>query len=144
MKKRLLGALALLLGLSTLTTAGPVALAGPVTFTAAGPQTVTISAESRGGFVMTLAAVTGTCGVQVQGTQDGSVWTTLLLSKQGGTIASLTATATGTYTGNAGGFRSLRANVLYLAAGQGIARCILSWGDWLAPTNPTTAVTATP
>jgi len=141
--KKLILILSLALGAAAGQLQAGIDMAGPTSFTAS-TTSLTIANANRGGFVMVLTGITGTVGIQVQGSLDGATWSTLYLSKQGGSVISLTATANGTYTGDAGGFRSLRATVHYQSTS--LARCILAWSDWKAPQQlaPLAAVTPVP
>lgn len=140
-KLAILGLLLASLSAPAFAAVDPPATAGPTALTATG-MTLGITNAYRSSFVMLLTGITGTAGLQVEGTIDGTTWAALYLNKAGSATVSLTATASGTYTGNAGGFRSIRIKTHYLAAGQGVANASLSWG--LPGVNAIANVAVTP
>lgn len=97
---------------------------GPVTLTAQG-ATLTAATVYPESFVLHIA-LTGTAGVQVEGSIDGNSWQAIYMGKAGSQTISLTGTATGTYTGDAGSFKHLRAKIHYISSG--VVRAVLSAG----------------
>lgn len=64
-----------------------------------------------------LTGITGTAGVQLQGSLDKGTWVNIYLVKPDSSFVSLTATANGIYQANTGGFTWLRVKAHYIASG---------------------------
>ena len=74
-----------------------------------------------------LTGITGTAGIQLQGSLDKGTWVNIYLVKPDSSFVSLTATANGIYQANTGGFAWLRIKAHYIVSG--VVRVLFASGS---------------
>jgi len=142
MKTTILAALfALLTGTATLHAARP-AVYGPLTISATSWITPTARVFDQNAVTIQLRGITGTVGVRLQGTVDGSTWVDMYTAKSGSSAVSLTMTANGLYEAGLGGMYEVRVVPNHMTSG--LVGVYISLGYGAANIRQTIAVTPTP
>lgn len=148
MKKHLL--LFLLLGFTASLSAaipsslGPKALTGSATVTTNGPVLGPIDIQDQMAVTVQVSSITGTAGLQLQGTVDGTNWVTMYTTKVGASSFSLTMTANGLYEANLAGLKKVRVTSIYVTSGTNSVTMGLGRGPASTQLRLTTAATPTP
>lgn len=142
MKALIISTLLAVLSLTASLHAQRPAVYGPVTTSADAWVTPTARVFDQTAITIQLRGITGTVGVRLQGTVDGSNWSDMYTVKSGSGALSLTMTANGLYEADLGGVSEVRLVTNHTTSG--LAAMFISLGYGKANARQTVAVTPTP
>lgn len=123
--------------------AGNLNLRGPVTLTGTATNITMPYTSDMEVATLQLTGITGSAGIQLEGTLDDSTWVALMMTRPNTNAMSLTATANGIYQAEVGSFKRVRAKAHYIASGSAVATLTVGPGRRNAPAV-LAAVTPTP